>query len=639
MTDPQTTGPIVTDDAITQPYKTWSAQITPSFSFVGGVFSSSWKWRFQGVSERARSNILLMSSARRSNKGKDMAITKSLSQGLRLPFLQGILPLDRGQVPADIMAGITLAALNIPQAMGYTKIAGTPVITGLYAILIPMTLFALFGSSRHLVVGADSATAAILAAGLAGLAARGSAEYMALSSLLALMAAGFLLVARFMRLGFLADFLSRTVLVGFLTGVGVQVSLMVVGGMLGLPKTGTTPMGIFWHDLQHLDQTNFYTLGVSVVVMALMVGSKKISPRFPGALMAVIGAVVMSWAVDLRSHGVATLGAVPQGLPRFGLPEVNWHADLLETLLPTAFSMAVVILAQSAATSRAFAARYDERLSENTDLVGLSLANVGAGLSGSFVVNGSPTASEMVESAGGRTQLSQITSSVVVLLVLLFLTAPLAYTPDAVLSAVVFLICVNLVDIRGMSRIYRERPWEFWVAFLTAATVVLVGVEQGILLAMFLSLLSHTRHGYHPRNAVIVAAQPEGWKPQPVSTQAQLLPGLMVYRFSHGMYYANAELLSEEVTRLVKDAKPPLVWFCVDAAAVDDIDYTAAATLRRLYGDLQKKGVRLVFSEVSPFVYAELVRSGLTDLVGREAFYVSTALVIKDFREKVKTAV
>ena len=488
-----------------------------------------------------------------------MNLTKTEKQ---LPILQGILPLNLAQVPADIMGGITLAALNIPQAMGYTKIAGTPMITGLYAILIPMSLFAIFGSSRHLVVGADSATAAILAASLTGLAARGSPEYVALSSLLALLAAALLLLARFLRLGFLADFLSRTVLVGFLTGVGVQVSLLVVGGMLGLPKIGTTPISIIWHDLQHLQQTNLYTLGVSAAVIALIVGAKKISPRFPGALLAVIGAVLVSWAFDLHSHGVSTLGAVPQGLPRFGLPQVDWSWDLLMKLLPTAFSIAVVILAQSAATSRAFAARYNEPLSENRDLVGLSMANLGAGLSGSFVVNGSPTASEMVESAGGRSQVSQIASSIVVLLVLLFMTAPLAYMPDAVLAAVVFLICIHLIDVKGMSRIYQERPWEFWVALLTAATVVLVGVEQGILLAMFLSLLSHTRHGYHPKNAVIVAAQPEGWKSQPVATQGQYLPGLMIYRFTHGMYYANAELLSAEVIRLAQEAQPPLAWFC-----------------------------------------------------------------------------
>ncbi len=262
----------------------------------------------------------------------------------------------------------------------------------------------------------------------------------------------------------------------------------------------------------------------------------------------------------------------------------------------------------------------------------MSLANVGAGLSGAFVVNGSPTASEMVDSAGGRTQLAQITSSIVVLLVLFFLTGPLAYMPAAVLSAVVFLICVDLIDVQGMRQIYRERPWEFWVALITAATVVLVGVKQGILLAMFLSLLSHTRHGYRPKNAVIVAAPPEGWKAEPVATQDQFLPGLLVYRFTHGMYYANAEQLSEEVTRLAKEANPPLVWFCIDAAAVDDIDYTAAATLRSLYAILREQGIRLVFSEVSAEVYAQLERSGITDLVGRDAFYATGGEMINAYQ-------
>jgi len=565
-----------------------------------------------------------------------MATAKTEAKGFRFPILQGILPLKRSQLPADIVAGITLAALNIPQAMGYTEIAGTPVITGLYAILIPMSLFALFGSSRHLVVGADSATAAILAAGLAGLAATRSSDYMALCGLLALMAAGFLLLARLIRLGFLADFLSRTVLVGFLTGVGVQVSLMEIGGMLGLPNGGESPMGRFLHDLQHLPQTNFYTLATALAVLVVILGSRRISRKIPGALMAVIGAIVVSWAIDLGSHGVATLGAVPSGLPRFGLPQVKLSAGLFMNLVPTAFSIFVVILAQSAATSRAYAARANERFSENVDLVGLCLANVGAGLSGAFVVNGSPTASEMVHSAGGSTQLSQITSTVIVLLVLLFLTGPLAYMPVAVLSAVVFLICVDLIDVKGMRRIYRERPWEFWVALITAATVVLVGVKQGILLALFLSLLVHTRHGYQPKNALVVAALSGGWKTKPVDTQAQMLPGLMVYRFSHGMYYANAALLAEEVTKLIKEASPPLDWLCIEAAAVDDIDFSAAETLRSLYAILKEHGIRLVFSEVAEEVYAQLERSGIIDLVGRDAFYPVGGMMVNAYQEAKK---
>ncbi len=206
--------------------------------------------------------------------------------------------------------------------------------------------------------------------------------------------------------------------------------------------------------------------------------------------------------------------------------------------------------------------------------------------------------------------------------------------PAAVLSAVVFLICVDLIDVKGMRRIYRERPWEFWVALITAATVVLVGVKQGILLAMFLSLMSHTRHGYRPKNALIVAAQPEGWKTLPVHTQAQMLPGLLVYRFSHGMYYANTALLSEQVTSLAKEASPPLAWFCIDAAAMDDIDFSAAETLRTLYATLKAYGIKLVFSEVAAEVYDQLERSGIIDLVGRDAFYATGGLMISAYQER-----
>jgi high affinity sulfate transporter 1 len=547
-------------------------------------------------------------------------------------MFQGILPVDRSMVSADILAGMTLAALAIPQVMGYTKISGAPVITGLYTILIPMALFAVFGSSRHLVVGADSATAAILAGGLASLAVSGSAEYLALCGVLACMAAVMLIIARLIRLGFLADFLSRTVLIGFLTGVGVQVAGGEMGGMLGLPRSGYGALGRLIHDIQHLQQSNWPTLITTAAVLIIILGSRKISRKLPGPLIAVIGAINVSWAIDLKAHGVSILGPVPGGIPAVGLPHVDLSVSLLLDLLPTAFSIFVVILAQSAATSRAYATRYNERFSEKVDLVGLSLANVGAGLTGTFVVNGSPTMTQVVDSAGGRSQLAQITSSVIVLLVLLFLTGPLQFMPDAVLSAVVFLIGLDLVDVSGMRQIFRERPAEFGVALITAATVVLVGVEKGILLAMFLSLVSHTRHGYRPKNAVIVEARPEGWKTEPVSTGGQLLPGLLAYRFSHSMYYANAAQMLEEVSRLAKEAKPPLVWFCIGAGAVDDIDYTAAATLRSIYALLREQGIRLIFFEVSNEVYAQLERSGITGLVGKDAFYASGAAVFSAYK-------
>ena len=564
-----------------------------------------------------------------------MRVSTTLQKSVRaFPILGGILPIGRSQVPVDIIAGVTLAALAIPEVMGYTQIARTPVVTGLYTLLIPMVLFALFGSSRHLVVGADSATAAIMAAGLAGLATMGSPQYMVYAEVLAFLAGIFLLIARVIGLGFLADFLSRTALIGFLTGVGIQVAVGQFQGMLGIPGSSGGPLQQLIADFQQLGRTNWPTLGISVAVLVIIVGARRISRRIPGALTAVIGAIVLSYAVGLSSHGVALIGTVPGGLPQIGVPAVGLiglNMATLQQLLAIAFSMFIVILAQSAATSRAYAARYDEHFSENVDLVGLSLANIGAALSGAFVVNGSPTKTQMVDSAGGGSQLAQITTSVIVLVVLLFLTGPLSYMPAAVLAAVVFLIGVELVDVKGMRRILAERPVEFWVALITAAIVVFVGVEEGIVLAMLLSLLAHTRHGYRARNVVIRESDGHFYA-VPLAKAIETVPGLVMYRFNHGMYYANAAQLAEEVGHLAKLGPSPVVWLCIDLSAVDDVDFTAAATLRVACTELKQRHVQLVFSDVSDSVRHELDVSGITDLTGSDAYYVDLRAVLEAYR-------
>lgn len=554
----------------------------------------------------------------------------SVRAGLRLPILQGVLPIRASEVPGNVVAGLTLAALAIPEVMGYTKISGTPVITGLYTILIPIALFALFGSSRYLVVGADSATAAILAATLAGLAAPGSAEWTALAGLMALMVAALLIAARVVRLGFLADFLSRTVLVGFLTGVGVQVALGELPGLLGLPGGGHGTASKLLATLGQLPQVNLADLGIALAVLAVILGARRLSRRVPGALLAVVGATAASWAFGLAAHGVHVLGAVPSGLPHLGLPHAPLSWELGQRLLPGAIAMGVVILAQSAATARAYAARHGEAWSANGDLVGLALANLGAGLSGTFVVNGSPTKTQMVESAGGGSQVAQLTTGAIVLAVLLFLTGPLAYMPEAVLSAVVFLIGLELIDLRGMRRILAVRPSEFAVALITATMVVLVGVEQGILAAMALSLLDHVRRGYRPRNAVLVPGK-GGPRPEPVASKEDLRPGLLAYRFSHSMYYANAAQLSEEVSALAKGARPKPRWFCFDMAAVDDVDYSAAQTLASLIGTLQHEGIRPVLAEVTQDVQTELDRYGILKRMGKGAVHRTVDDVLRAY--------
>jgi len=273
-------------------------------------------------------------------------MTVKATSSSRFRLLQGVLPINPSQVPHEIIAGLTLAALAIPEVMGYTKISGTPVITGLYTILIPTALFAIFGSSRHLVVAADSATAAILAAALVGLAPTGSDQYVALASVLAIMAAGFVLLARILTLGFMADFLSRSVLVGFLTGVGIQVALGEIAGMLGLEGGGHGTLAKIWNDFRQIDQVNAYALTIAISVLVVIIGTKRISKKIPGSLIAVIGAIALSRALDLGKH-VHVLGMVPSGLPHIGLPHTTWHWDLMAKLAPTAFSMFVVILAQS----------------------------------------------------------------------------------------------------------------------------------------------------------------------------------------------------------------------------------------------------------------------------------------------------
>jgi SulP family sulfate permease len=533
----------------------------------------------------------------------------------------------------EIVAGVTLAAMAIPEVMGYTQIAGMPVVTGLYTILIPTALYAFFGSSRHLVVGADSATAAIMAAGLIGLTVPASPEYVAYAAILALMAALFLFIARLVKLGFLADFLSRTVLIGFLTGVGIQVAVRQIAGMLGIPGGGADPAQNLIHDFQQLGQTNFSTLAVSATVLGIILIGRWVNRKIPGALIAVVAAIAASATFNLSQYGVAVLGSVPGGLPKLGFPKgVSLNLGVLTQLLGVAFSMFIVILAQSAATSRAYATRYHEKFDENVDLVGLALANVGAGLSGTFVTNGSPTKTQMVDSSGGRTQLSALTTSAITLIVLLFLTKPLEFLPKCVLSSLVFMIGVELVDIGGMRKIYHERPVEFWVAVITALIVIFIGVEQGILLAIILSILIHTRHGYKPKNALITLNQAGRAHAVPVGTHAEILPGLMVYRFHHSMYYANAELMQEEVLGLLDSAQPPVKWFGIDATAVDDIDFSAAATLRDLCKRLKARNIRLVMAAVDNDIRHELDVSGVTDLIGKDAYFETYADVADAYR-------
>ncbi len=531
-----------------------------------------------------------------------------------LNLFQGIKPVKRAAALRDALAGIVFAAVDIPQALGYTRIAGMPVVTGLYGLLLPLLAFATFGSSRYLVVAADSATAAILRSGLNGIAPASSARYVALAGLVALLTAFFLLLARLLKLGFIANFLSRTVLVGFLTGVGFQVGISVLGQMVGIPTDSRKSLLQLFEVCRRLPQVHLPTLLVTIAVLAFVFVLRRFAPKIPGPLLAVVGATAASAAWDFAGRGIATIGPVAGGLPHLGIPDVHWD-DILP-MASIAGSCAIMILTQSAATSRVYAARHNQRLDVDQDIVGLAAANASAALSGGFVVNGSPTQTANIEGAGSRSQIAQVAAAATVALVLLFLTKPLQYLPQCVLGAMVFLVAIHMIDLRGLREIRKESPGEFALATITALFVVTVGVEEGIVLAMVMSLLRIVHHSYHPRSGVMTAEADGTWRLIPPVTGAVTEPSFVLYRFGAALYYANASRFADEILPLVGPPPTSVRWLIVDAEAITNVDYTAARVVEELKKNLTKAGVVFGFARVPWDTRADFDRHHLTEAIG-----------------------
>jgi high affinity sulfate transporter 1 len=548
---------------------------------------------------------------------------------------------QRSWLAPDIVAGVTLAAVAIPETMGYTSIAQTPVVTGIYTIIFPTLVFALLGSSRLLVVGADSATAAILASGLAGLSIAGlepnSAEWLAWTSLVALVCGGMLVVARLLRLGFLGDFLSSAVLVGFLTGVGIQVFAGQIPDMLGIPKGTGNWFQQQWYMLTHLGDANLWTVGFAVGTIVVIVGCKRFAPRVPGAVIAVIASIALSSSLAATSHGVAVIGAVQGGFPPIGLPAgIDWGD--VPKVIGIAFSCFVLIIAQSAATSRSFAMKHDQRVDVNRDIVGLSAANVAAGLTGTFVVNGSPTKTQILDEQHGRTQVANMAMSLVALAVVLFLTGLLTDMPKAVLGAIVFLIGIGLIDIQGLRRIQAARVSEFVIALLTAIVVFSIGVQQGIVLAVVLSILEIIRRAYSPKG-FLVGVNTAGVPSYTLATPgAQSEPGLLVFRYDAELFYANANRFSDDVQALIAAAPDKVRWLVLDCSSLTDVDYSASLAVAGLIGKVHAEGGVFAIAAADPALLEELRRYGTLGVFHEEHVYPTVEAAVAAFRGSVSPA-
>ena len=526
----------------------------------------------------------------------------------------------------DFVAGLTLAAIAISESMGYAKIAGMPPVTGLYTGLLPVVGFALLGSSRKLVVGADSATAAILFAGLSGLGIAGlvpgSARWVTLAAAVALIAGLVIALIGIARLGFVANFLSRSALLGLFAGIGISVAVSQLGDMLGLPASGVT-----WHKLYDiaagLPKISWADALTAAGALILMVGARLVSRRIPAALLAVVAGIAVSAAADLSSHGVALVGQLSGGLPTLALPGAPW-SEITRLAGPIA-AIAVIALTQSAATSRSQAAADGEDVDDNADLRGLGLANVVSGLGGSFPVSGSPTKTRVVVEAGSHSQIAQLVSAGLTLVVLLFATGLIALLPSAVLAAVVFLIGIDLVDLAKLRRVAVLRRDEFAVAVLTCLFVLGFGVEAGMAAAVLLSLAVLIGRVYRPYTAVLVPATPPESPdvlheavPRP---GVVTLPGLVVFRFGARLFYANVHPFYRTVIGLLVGASPPVEWLVLDLRAVGDIDYTAAEMLIQLHREVSARQIRLVLAGVDEETRTLLDHLGLLEVFGAPNVY------------------
>ncbi|MGW5523623.1 SulP family inorganic anion transporter [Gordonia sp. NPDC003950] len=534
---------------------------------------------------------------------------------------------------ADILAGITLAAIAIPECMGYSSIAQVPVVAGLYTIILPAVVFAFIGSSRLLVVGADSATAALLASGIAGIGVVGlvpnSTAWLQWACLIAIVTGALLAIARLLRLGFLGDFLSTAVLIGFLAGTGITVMTGQIPGMLGFEGYGDRIWQRWWNIVRHLGDINWGAAAFAGITLALLIGGVRLVPRFPVAVVVVICSIV-AVAVFGWSEHIPVMGTVHAGLPSFGWPHGMGLGDVV-TATTVALGCALVVLTQSAATARSFAQRHGQNADINRDILGLSGANLIAGFSGTFVVNGSPTKTQLLDEQHGRTQVANLTMAAITLAVVVFFDGALADLPHAVLSAIVFLIALRLIDVHRFRRVWHVRRIEFGIAILTAVIVIVFGVQVGIVAAMAVSLLELVRRQYSPQRFVIGVGARGSRRYETAEPGRQSLPGLIVFRYDADLFYANAGRFADDVMALVKGAPEPVRWLVLDTTVMTDVDYSASTVLEDLIRYIHSDGAHFVLAGVDPELQETLQAEGILAVLNPDHVFSTVGAALRAY--------
>ncbi|MCV7200982.1 sulfate permease [Mycolicibacterium peregrinum] len=550
-----------------------------------------------------------------------------------LPGLEQFAGYQRSWLRGDVLAGVTVAAYLVPQVMAYATVAGLPPVAGLWAALVPMAVYALLGSSRQLSVGPESTTALMTATALAPLAIGDPARYAALSAVLALLVGGICLAAGLCRLGFLADLLSRPVLVGYMTGVAVIMISGQLGKVTGVEVTGDEFVDQVRSFVSGLDSVHAPTVALSVAVLALLLLLYRIAPRFPGPLVAVLVATAVVWLFSLEDNEIRVVGGIPAGLPHPVLPSVS-VAELTALLIP-AVGVAVVAFSDNALTARTFAARKGEVVDANAELRALGVCNLTTGVTQGFPVSSSGSRTALGDAVGSRTQLYSLVMLATVLLVMLAGRDLLEHFPMAALGALVVYAALRLIDVAEFRRLARFRRSELLLAVATTIAVLGFGVLYGVLVAIALSLMDALRRIARPHDSVLgYVPGVAGMHDVDDYPDAAVVPGLVVYRYDAPLFFANAEDFRERALAAVADAVGAVEWFVLNAEAQVDPDLTAVDALEQLRRELDARGIVFAMARVKSDLRDDLVAAGFIDRVGADRIFPTLPTAVEAFRNR-----
>jgi len=496
---------------------------------------------------------------------------------------------------ADLIAGLTVAAVALPSGMAYAEVAGLEPVRGLYALLIPSVAYALLGSSRQVIVGPEGSLAALIAAAVLPLAAAASPGTAGLAATLCLMVGALFILARVVRLAWIADYLSRPVLVGYIHGVAAVLIIGQLGKLLGVDVEELDPIPQLAEVFRELPDASTATMVVSGVALTALLALRAVSPRFPAALVVVVAAIVASAALDLADDGVAVVGAVPAGLPDISLPGTSFGD--ITTLIPAAIGLFLVTLADGILTARAYAGKRNESIDASQELVALGVANATAGISQGMPVGVSGSRTALNDSLRAPSQIAGMIAAAAIALILLFLTDPIGDLPKAVLGAAIVAAAIGLIDLAGWRTLRRTDSVEFAIAAVTTAGVLITGVLEAIVLAVGLSVVDVVRRSARPHDAVL------GWVPElerygdvSVNRSAKVTPGVVVYRVDDRIFFANAGYVKGRVREAVRGARGRTHTVVFDAEALTHADSAGVAALRELATTLAEDDITLTIA-------------------------------------------